>query len=200
MLDKTASSYLIAFRKKDEQGIDAALSKDSYFRELFETSPDHPLLSEKYLNMFKIYENEDIWKVTKSAADDLDTSVYVMPLGKDKRKKEGESAITLGGVEAFKENWNLFTEKSLEGLDWSNLIVSGGSILACLLPIPEKFCKNVHKIRNYYNSKTSFVSSDIDMYIYGLDEEAAKKKMLHVLFNIKIADLSHILFYIQNIE
>src|SRR5947208_1401840 len=109
MLDKTASSYLIAFRKKDEQGIDAALSKDSYFRELFETSPDHPLLSEKYLNMFKIYENEDIWKVTKSAADDLDTSVYVMPLGKDKRKKEGESAITLGGVEAFKENWNLFT-------------------------------------------------------------------------------------------
>ncbi|CAJ0831936.1 2114_t:CDS:10 [Entrophospora sp. SA101] len=180
MQDKTALDYLSAFRKKDEQGIDAALSKASYFCELFKTSSNDPLLSDKYLNMFKVYENEDIWKITNSPENEKDTSIYVMPLEPDKKKKEGEAAITLGGIGSFKENWDLFTEKSLEGLDWNNVIVGGGSVMACLLPIPKIFHKNVHKIRDYYHNKSSFVSSDIDMYIYGLDEEAAKKKMLDI--------------------
>ncbi|CAG8732779.1 17904_t:CDS:2, partial [Cetraspora pellucida] len=89
-----------------------------------------------------------------------------------------DPSICKGGIETFKRNWKLFTEGCLDGLDWNNVIVSGGSILACLLPLPAKDQNNPYKIRKHYND--TFASSDIDIHFYGIDEEAAKKKMLHI--------------------
>src|SRR6266540_4296753 len=55
----------------------------------------------------------------------------------------------------------------------------GGSVLSCLLPIPEEYNTSPRKIREYYHEK-AYGSSDIDLFIYGLDEKAAMKKMLEV--------------------
>ncbi|CAG8719017.1 4950_t:CDS:2, partial [Ambispora leptoticha] len=60
-----------------------------------------------------------------------------------------------------------------------------GSVLACLLPLPEEYSTFSRKTREYYHEK-AYVSSDIDLFIYGLDEEAAKQKMLHI-YNV-VAD------------
>ena len=31
-------------------------------------------------------------------------------------------------------NWDVFTDKSLNGLDWSNVFCAGGAVLACSIP------------------------------------------------------------------
>ncbi|RIB26653.1 hypothetical protein C2G38_2064287 [Gigaspora rosea] len=165
--DQIADAYLSSFRKNDQEGINSALARGATLHKLFVNSPDDPLLKKSHLNLFSVYKNDDIWD-----------SLYIMPLPEEKRRKKGELSICKGGIEAFKRNWNLFTEGSLYGLDWSNTIVSGGSVLACLLPLPAKDQKNLYKIRKHYTEV--FASSDIDIHFYGIDEETAKKKMQHI--------------------
>ncbi|CAJ0829388.1 15258_t:CDS:10 [Entrophospora sp. SA101] len=93
--------------------------------------------------------------------------------------KSGEFAICKGGIEKFTRNWKLFTEGSLADIDWSNVFAAGGSVLSCLLPIPEEYNVSPRKIREYYHDKM-YGSSDIDLFIYGLDEKAAMEKMLNI--------------------
>lgn len=45
-----------------------------------------------------------------------------------------------------------------------------GSVLACLLPVPAKYAGTNAGIRHYYHN-VAYKSSDIDIFIYGLDEE-----------------------------
>jgi hypothetical protein len=52
----------------------------------------------------------------------------------------------------------------------------GGAVNACLLPIPEEYNNSNTNIRKYYHEQV-YKSSDIDLFIYGLDEEQAKAKM-----------------------
>jgi hypothetical protein len=49
-------------------------------------------------------------------------------------------------------------------------------VLSCLLPIPKEHDDSLRNIRNWYHN-IAYQDSDIDLFIYGLDEEAAKKKM-----------------------
>ncbi|KAF0516118.1 ankyrin repeat protein [Gigaspora margarita] len=180
MKDQIADAYLSSFRKNDQDGINSALARGATLHKLFENSPDDPFLKKSHLNLFSVYKNEDIWgaKPRQVGKDPHEDSLYIMPLPEEKRRKKGELSICKGGIEAFKRNWNLFTEGSLYGLDWNNIIVSGGSILACLLPLPAKDQKNLYKIRKHYTEV--FASSDIDIHFYGIDEETAKKKMQHI--------------------
>lgn len=60
----------------------------------------------------------------------------------------------------FKANWRTFSKGLLEGLDWSNCLVVGGSVLGSL-----------SKSSDYLQS------SDIDIYLYNLSQEAALKKV-----------------------
>ncbi|CAG8533706.1 4216_t:CDS:10 [Dentiscutata erythropus] len=180
MKDQFADAYLSSFRKKDQEGINSALARGATLLNLFENSPDDPLLKKPYLDLFSVYKNEDIWgaKPRQVGKDPHEDSLYIMPLPEEKRRKNGQLSICKGGIEAFKRNWKLFTEGSLDGLDWNNTIVSGGSVLACLLPLPARDQNNLYKIRKNYTEV--FASSDIDIHFYGIDEETAKKKMLHI--------------------
>ncbi|CAG8452529.1 14007_t:CDS:10 [Racocetra fulgida] len=152
MKDQFADAYLSSFRKKDKDGIDSALARGATLNDLFENLPDDPLLKKPYLNLFSVYKNEDIWeaKPRQVGVDPHEDSLYIMPLPDEKRRKKGELSICKGG----------------------------GSVFACLLPLPAKDQNNPYKIRKHYNE--TFASSDIDIHFYGIDEEAAKKKMLHI--------------------
>ena len=71
------------------------------------------------------------------------------------------------------------------GLDWSNVFAAGGSVLACLQPVPASHNANNPSIRNYYH-KEAYKNSDIDLFIYGIHEEEANKKMTHISKQSKI--------------
>ena len=75
----------------------------------------------------------------------------------------------------FKRRFSLFTEGQLEGLNWSNVFVAGGSVLAS---ISQTDCgSSKHELRNYFHRKEKYSASDIDLFIYGLNPEQATEKV-----------------------
>ncbi|KAJ3343037.1 hypothetical protein HDU93_000207 [Gonapodya sp. JEL0774] len=75
----------------------------------------------------------------------------------------------------FNTNWRTFTEGSLQYLDWSNIFAAGGAVQACLSPLPPHVQPSIAGRRDYL--RTAFPAADIDLFIWGLTEDAAKKKM-----------------------
>lgn len=72
-----------------------------------------------------------------------------------------------------------------EIIDWSNIIAAGSSVLTPLLKVPEKYAENKRTLREYYHEKLA-PASDIDLFIYGIeDPQEAIKKMAVVEETIK---------------
>ncbi|KAF7305479.1 hypothetical protein HMN09_00800700 [Mycena chlorophos] len=72
---------------------------------------------------------------------------------------------------AFRARFENLTGGLLNGLDWSNIFIAGGIVLGSLYSVesPQSSVKD-----------KDLESSDIDMYIYGLDPDAANAKIKHI--------------------
>ncbi|KAF8311749.1 hypothetical protein DL93DRAFT_2082950 [Clavulina sp. PMI_390] len=68
---------------------------------------------------------------------------------------------------SFQTMFDKITNGLLTGLDWSNVFLAGGIVLSTLL------CTSESDLEKY-------TSSDIDVYIHGLDPVAANKKVQHI--------------------
>ncbi|KAF8311713.1 hypothetical protein DL93DRAFT_2098630 [Clavulina sp. PMI_390] len=68
---------------------------------------------------------------------------------------------------SFQAMFNKITNGLLNGLDWSNIFVAGGIVLSTLSSTSDA---DVEK----------YISSDIDVYIHGLDPVAANQKVQHI--------------------
>lgn len=66
----------------------------------------------------------------------------------------------------FQEN----IKKLIPDIDWSNIIAAGGSILRCL---------------TVSNKEPTYISSDVDLFIYGLSPEDAYRKILQIVNHFK---------------
>ncbi|KAG9287132.1 hypothetical protein G9A89_001026 [Geosiphon pyriformis] len=170
-------NYLEDLTSNSPTAIYAALAREAQFRSLFATNPKHPSLKNPYVNLINVYENESLWK-SDSERNSEGHETIIMALTDKTRLKAGEWAIEHGGNERFLRNWKLYTEGSLNGLDWNNVFAAGGAVLSCLLPIPKQY-SSTRKTREYYHEK-AYASSDIDLFIYGLNEEDAKQKMIEI--------------------
>jgi len=60
------------------------------------------------------------------------------------------------------------------------MIVLGGSVTNCLLHIPEKYAKNDQTKKIWFN-EIAYADSDIDVFIYGLNEQQYKEKLVNSL-------------------
>ncbi|KAJ3731595.1 hypothetical protein DFJ43DRAFT_1077989 [Lentinula guzmanii] len=81
----------------------------------------------------------------------------------------------------FQGRFDCMSGGLLAGLDWSNIFVAGGLVLGALLTpdIPPTASVPTSE-RLYLNQPLEWISSDIDLYIYGLDVEAANEKIKHI--------------------
>ncbi|KAJ3507004.1 hypothetical protein NLJ89_g6545 [Agrocybe chaxingu] len=103
---------------------------------------------------------------------------YLMPLEPELRRARGEPWC-VESIAEFRKNWDIFTHGVLAELrDWKNIIVAGGSVLACMTPIWP--ADNRTKLQTYHSQ--AYASSDVDIFLWGMDEEEAKKKMV-VIYN-----------------
>jgi hypothetical protein len=79
--------------------------------------------------------------------------------------------------DVFRASWNASTNGLLSGLDWSNVFVAGGLVLGTLLtPSLPSGLPDVQQV----NTANEWQSSDIDLYIYGLDVTSANAKIRHI--------------------
>ncbi|MCJ1387608.1 hypothetical protein MMC18_000451 [Xylographa bjoerkii] len=158
---------------------------DSKVREGFAQHRDHDLLQDPRVNAVPIYAGHaDTIKIrARSLDNDVANERYIFPLNSKERKPNGAPAI-VHTMKDFRQNFNLFSESSLVDLDWSNVVAAGSSVVTSLLPVPEKYNTSKRTLREYYHEILA-PSSDVDLFIYGLDQAAAFEKIKQIETRIR---------------
>ncbi|KAH7311442.1 hypothetical protein B0I35DRAFT_481406 [Stachybotrys elegans] len=150
---------------------------EAKLRECFAQHRNHPAIQNPLVNAVPIYNGyESSLKIrARDPERDPEASKYIMPLQSDARLPNGFSAIA-PSLDQFKKNFQLFCERSLDDLDWSNVVAAGSAVVTALLPVPAKYQGSKRAQREYYHEKLA-PSSDVDLFIWGLDEQAAIDKI-----------------------
>lgn len=160
---------------------------DAKIREVFAQEPHHPALADPHLNVVPVFDGHE--QSLKIQARNLENETqeekdkYVMQLDESARLPTGSPAV-VQNLKEFQHNFTLFCESSLVDLDWSNVLAAGSSVVTCLLPVPEEFKKSKRALRQYYHEDIA-PASDVDLFIYGLNEEQAVKKIIEIEQRIK---------------
>lgn len=160
---------------------------DAELRKAFAQQPDHP--AAKTPNVLPVFAGQEKHVTIRArnlkAESARERDCYIMPLKDDGRKPDGAPAI----VQSFKEfqaNFNVFSESSLVDLDWSNIVVAGSAAVTSLLSVPEKHSKSKRALRRFYH-ETVAPASDVDLFLYGLNEEQAVEKIKRIEQNVRDA-------------
>ncbi|KAE8231288.1 hypothetical protein CF326_g3696, partial [Tilletia indica] len=78
------------------------------------------------------------------------------------------STAQIRSLGSFQTTFESFCGFELKGLDWSNLFIAGGSVLAAL---------TTKDTASFFNE---LKASDIDIFLYGLDFRQASRKLCHI--------------------
>jgi hypothetical protein len=73
-------------------------------------------------------------------------------------------------------------------MDWSNVIVAGSAAATALVPIPKEYQGSKRALRQYYHEILA-PASDVDLFLYGLDEEQAMEKIKQIETKVRDAIL-----------
>jgi ankyrin repeat protein len=153
---------------------------DSKLREVFAQQPNHPAIAKP--NIVPIFEGSEqeltIRARNLAVESEAESQCYLMPLKKADRKANGTPAV-VQSLKEFQTNFQLFSESSLVDMDWSNVVSAGSAVVTSLLPVPEKHNTSKRALREYYHQQLA-PASDVDLFLYGLNEEQAVDKIKQI--------------------
>ena len=188
--NKEASQFLsrIAGLPKGPVSLDEVLQPslrdEAELRKLFATDKGSARLRNIHVGLVDVFAAPSDIRTTRARVikDDADRDAqHVLALPSSLRREEGSPAM-VENIEAFKKNWDVFTESSLSQLaDWSNVIAAGGSVQACLMPLPKAATRSKRDLRKYFHEK-AFPSSDVDIFLYGLTADEVCCAFPHLYF------------------
>ncbi|OZJ04813.1 hypothetical protein BZG36_02356 [Bifiguratus adelaidae] len=187
------------------EAIKPSLAHEAHLRKLFAQDRSNASLRDPYVGLVDVHGDKagfDVLKVRRRLVDKDATKErvtealsvplpggprcdatksdekHVLALPDSMRREHGEALCV--DRQTFLSRFAVFTEGSLSTFtqdDWQNVLVAGGSVLACLLPVPASVAVNGRRAQRKFYHEESYVGSDIDLFIYGLNEEQAKLKM-----------------------
>ncbi|KAJ3443233.1 ankyrin repeat ph and sec7 domain containing protein secg-related [Anaeramoeba flamelloides] len=146
-------------------------NEENKFRELFAKKRESEVLKDDKLMLVNAFENFDIFKGLPETEDEKK-----IPRAFPNEKPVDPKVSNINTKKDFLNNFLVYSERQLDYLDWNNVLVAGGAVLACLQPIPEEHNVSNLTRRKYYHD-LQYNGGDIDIFIYGLDEEAANEKI-----------------------
>ncbi|KAH9017634.1 hypothetical protein EDB85DRAFT_662142, partial [Lactarius pseudohatsudake] len=159
-----------------------SLDDEAELRKLFATDKGNTRLRDTHVGLVDVFAAPSDIRTTRARVvkDDADRDAqHIVALPNSLRREEGFPAM-VENLETFKKNWSIFTENSLSQLaDWSNVIAAGGSVQACLMPLPKAATGSKRAMRKYFHEK-AFPSSDVDLFLYGLTVEEAERKIITI--------------------
>jgi hypothetical protein len=160
---------------------------EAELRKVYAQQPSHEVLRDGKVNLVPIFDgNEQELKIRARSLElesDEDKAKYIMQLKEEDRKPSGAPAI-VASLKDFQEHFNLFSESSLTDLDWNNVVAAGSSVTTALLPVPEKWAASKRSLREYYHQHLA-PASDVDLFLYGLNEEEGREKIKQIERHIK---------------
>ncbi|KAI0427221.1 ankyrin repeat protein [Xylaria sp. FL1042] len=167
---------------------------EAKLREMYAQERDNPILEDPYLNVLPLFTKDT--PAIQTRARDLNGETqeqkdkYIMPLPDDKRRPNGSPAV-VESLKEFRYNFGVFSESSLSDMDWDNVVAAGSSVVNCLLPVPPEYKTSKRALRQYYHEKFC-PASDVDLFLYGLNEEQAIQKIRDIETRIRDAILSEV--------
>ncbi|KAJ9481742.1 hypothetical protein VN97_g11719 [Penicillium thymicola] len=161
---------------------------DAVLRKKFAQEPSHPSIQDNYVNIVPLYDQAGSTDLSIRARDlaaetPEQTEKYLLPLSAKDRKPHGSAAV-VSSLNEFQNNFTLFTEGSLSEIDWSNVVAAGSAVVTSLLPVPANYRNSKRGLRKYYHEEFA-PASDVDLFLYGLNEEQALEKIMHIEDKIK---------------
>lgn len=162
--------------------LEPSIQDETVLRRLFATEKSNARLSNPHVGLIDVFNAPADIRTTRARVvkDEEDLSArYVMPLPESKRRKEGSPAM-VANLEEFKRNWSIFSENSFSQLlDWNNVVAAGGSVLACLAPLPDYAKVSKRAIRKHYHN-SAYPTSDVDLFLWGLTPEQVRQEMGYI--------------------
>jgi hypothetical protein len=180
------------------------------------------VLDDPYLNVLPLFTKDTPNIKTRARNLDAESQAekdhYIMALPQDKRRAQGSPAV-VQSLQEFRHNFNVFCESSLVDIDWDNIVAAGSSAVNCLLPVPAEYNTSKRALRQYCkclfprydifkNRCPTSVSmelrlissdhekfapaSDIDLFLYGLDEQQAIEKIKQIETRVRDSILSEV--------
>ncbi|KAJ5513260.1 hypothetical protein N7463_002812 [Penicillium fimorum] len=161
---------------------------DAVLRKTFAQDPFHTSIQDNYVNVVPLYDQNGSTDLSIRARDlasetSEQAEKYLLPLSEKDRKQNGTTAV-VPSLNEFQKNFAVFTEGSLSEIDWSNVVAAGSAVTTSLLPVPEKYRNSKRGLRKYYHEEFA-PASDVDLFLYGLNEEQALEKIMHIEDKIK---------------
>ncbi|KAI1426426.1 ankyrin repeat protein [Xylaria sp. FL1777] len=167
---------------------------EAKLREMYAQDRDNHVLDDPYLNVLPLFTKDTSTIQTRarnlSAETQDQKDKYIMPLPDDKRRPNGSPAV-VDSLKEFRYNFGVFSESSLSDMDWDNVVAAGSSVVNCLLPVPPEYKTSKRALRQYYHEKFC-PASDVDLFLYGLNEEQAIQKIKDIETHIRDAILSEV--------
>ncbi|EPS32748.1 hypothetical protein PDE_07708 [Penicillium oxalicum 114-2] len=157
---------------------------DVVARKIFAQDSSQTLRKENCVNVVPLYSETTKDADIRIRARDLNSESlqqkekYLLPLSPSKRRGHGSPAV-VPSLEEFQKNFALFTEGALSDLDWSNVVAAGSAVVTSLLPVPKKYQNSKRGLRQYYHDEFA-PASDVDLFLYGLNEEQAIEKIKQI--------------------
>lgn len=156
---------------------------ESKLREVYAQQPTHPAATANHL--VPVFNDKPVTLRARNVAKETpaDKEQYLLSLPDDARRSDG-SLATVKSIKEFKTNFNLFSESSLVDLDWSNVVCAGSAVVTSLLPVGAPHNESKRALRTYYH-ETLAPASDVDLFLYGLNEEQAVEKIKQIETKIR---------------
>lgn len=156
-----------------------SLDDEAVLRKLFATDKTNTRLTDIHVGLVDVFDAPADIRTTRARVvkDETDLSAkFILPLSREHRREDGAPAI-VSSLDEFKKNWAIFTEGSLvQLLDWNNVVAAGGSVQACLAPLPNSAKVSRKALRKHFHTN-AYPTSDVDLFLYGLSPEQAELKI-----------------------
>ncbi|PPQ75821.1 hypothetical protein CVT26_001238 [Gymnopilus dilepis] len=163
-----------------------ALDAERHMRLLFGSDPHNPELQDLFIGLIDVFSLNPAVRRSR-ARTTLDrrelSRDYLFPV-KAQYRRPNMMPSTVPDMKTFRKHWELFTHGALSKMrpkDWQNIVAAGGSVLACLAPqqpaIPMRDMQKIFQSEPY-------AASDIDLFIWGLSPEEAKRKMEDIFYAV----------------
>ena len=141
--------------------------EENYYRKLFAMNRENNILRDDYLQLIDVFECPDLFQF-ESEPNDMKGIPKMFDFNPIRT-----SGSSIGTKEQFYTNLNTFSSGQLKEMDWNNVFLAGGSVLACLQPTP-----SIDLIEYFHRSP--YKCSDLDLFIYGLNVHDANLKLIQI--------------------
>eukprot|EP01114_Cavostelium_apophysatum_P012914 TRINITY_DN3012_c0_g1_i4.p1 TRINITY_DN3012_c0_g1~~TRINITY_DN3012_c0_g1_i4.p1 ORF type:complete len:568 (+),score=114.98 TRINITY_DN3012_c0_g1_i4:34-1737(+) len=160
------------------------------FRKLFAIDRNSDELRDPHLMLINVFNDENADMFSYTEGDKNEQSIPRLFTYAKQPRNAGVRTV-VDSKEEFCRRFDIFTERQLSDINWNNVFVAGGSVLAALDWLPAEISSSNTALRGYFQDDANyfdlwrrrkrmayrFANADVDIFIYGLSPAEATKKV-----------------------